>query len=965
MNKPNLTWPEIRARAAAFAKSWAGVVSERAEAQTFWNEFFEIFGVRRRRVAVYEQSAERFGKKHKGRIDVFWPGTLLAEHKSAGEDLDAAFAQATDYFAGLREEDLPKFVVVSDFRRIRLYDLDEKTHADFALTELPAQIQRFGFIAGFGKVRLRDEPEANIKAVQRLGDLHDALKRNRYGLDPAGRAGHPLQVFLVRLLFCLFADDTGLFSPKDSFLDLIETAKDDGSDTGAELAKLFEVLNTPPEQRQASQVEKYAPFPFVNGRLFEERLPIPEFDAEMRRLLLDCCALQWANISPAIFGAMFQKVIELDASDRRRQLGAHYTSEANILKLIGPLFLDGLRAEFARVRDHEERLSAFHRKLPTLHFLDPACGCGNFLVITYRELRRLELDVLQAAHRFGEPDPDAMPALFKVSLSQFHGIEIEEFPAQVAQVAMWLTQHQMDLRAGLALGGFFRHLPLETSANIRQGDALRLDWDDFVPPGKLSFILGNPPFVGKQYQTPAQKESLDAVAGKVKGAGVLDFVAGWYLKAAQYLSGSKEGFASRDKGEFADVEFKGKRAPARTRREDAGIEDIFVAHGREDRAARERVRCAFVSTSSIVQGEQVGVLWSEMFRRGIKIHFAHRTFKWTNEAPGKAAVHCVIVGFGLTGGLPRRLYDYAEVDGKPHLWVVENINPYLANAPDVLLSNRREPLCAVPPMQFGSMPNDGGHLLLSDEEKHALLDEEPAAGQWVLPFLGADEFINGQSRWCLWLADIPPHMLKTLPAVLRRVEAVREHRERSSREATRKLAATPTLFGEIRQPQGDYLLVPGVSSEKRRYIPMGFLPPQVIASNAALVVPNAGLYHFGVMSSAMHMAWVRYVCGRLESRYRYSAQIVYNNFPWPRNPGDDRRIAIETAAQAVLDARAAHVGSTLADLYDPGRTPPDLVKAHRTLDKAVDAAYGQPHHELDAPRVSVLFERYIEMTRLV
>ncbi len=680
--------------------------------------------------------------------------------------------------------------------------------------------------------------------MQKLGELHDALKQDGYGLDADGRAGHPLQMFLVRVLFCLFADDTGLFSPKDSFLGLIEETKADGSDTGTVLARLFQVLNQRAEDRQRSTAESFEAFPYVNGKLFEESLPIPAFDARMRALLLECCGLQWAGISPAIFGAMFQKIIELDAKDRRRQLGAHYTSEINILKLIGPLFLDELRAEFERVRHHKEALFAFHKKLPTLNFLDPACGCGNFLVITYRELRRLELDVLRAAAQFGTATAQVFD-LFQVSLEQFHGIELEEFPAQVAQVAMWLTEHQMNLEAGREFGEFFRRLPLERSAHIRQGNALRLDWEDFVPPARLTCILGNPPFVGKQYQTAEQKEDMDFVVGSLKGTGVLDYVAGWYFKAAQYLSGTQEGFVSRDKRAFADTRFAGasasgpkesvvvgradesQKAARATKRGQPGpvgpeasapqIEDIFVVFEREDAAARSRIRCAFVSTNSITQGEQVGVLWSELFRRGLKIRFAHRTFKWTNEAPGKAAVHCVIIGFGREDTLRKRLFDYATVDGPAQERTADNINPYLADAPDVVLPNRREPLCRVPPMVFGSMPNDGGHLLLDDAERAALLAVDPQAEAWIRPFLGSEEFINGIPRWCLWLKDASPAQVKAMPHVRARIEAVREHRERSTRKATNKLASVPSLFGEIRQPTEQYLGVPKTSSERRMY----------------------------------------------------------------------------------------------------------------------------------------------------
>lgn len=496
---PALNWNEIRTRAAAFAKDWADEASERAEAQSFWNDFFEVFGVQRRRVAVFEKQVAKLpngGQTTNGRIDVFWPGTLLAEHKSAGRDLAAAFGQALDYFSGLKDSEVPRYVIVSDFARIRLTDLETGKEHEFPLAQFPKHIERFGFIAGYEKQRIRDEDPINERAVRVLGELHDALKQDGYH-------GEKLEVFLVRLVFCFFADDTGIFNPKDAFLDLIERTHEDGSDVGPMLAKLFEVLNTADAARQKSLDEDLASFPYVNGRLFEKILPIPDFNSAMRAQLIACCELHWAAISPAIFGAMFQKIIELDAKDRRRQLGAHYTSETNILKLIAPLFLDELRAEFEAVRRDKNKLFEFQKKLRTLTFLDPACGCGNFLVVTYRELRRLELDVLRSAQAFGNI-ADVFRAV-QVNVDQFYGIEIEEFPAQIAQVALWLTDHQMNVEASVEFGAYFNRIPLTTSASIRHGNALRLDWEAFVPPARLSFILGNPPFIGKQNQSPEQK----------------------------------------------------------------------------------------------------------------------------------------------------------------------------------------------------------------------------------------------------------------------------------------------------------------------------------------------------------------------------------------------------------------------------------------------------------------------------
>lgn len=958
-----LTWSEIRANAQRFAHDWAGTTSERAEAQTFWNKFFEVFGVDRRRVARFEEKVQRL-KHGSGRIDLFWPGLMLAEHKSTGADLDAAFDQATDYFDGLQDRDLPRFVVVSDFSRIRLYDLEEETRHEFALKEFPRKIHLFGFIAGYHRQKVREQDPINVEAVQKMGDLHDLLKRDGYD-------GHALEVFLVRLLFCLFADDTGIFQPKDAMQDMVENhTQADGSDLGDQLNRLFVVLNMSYDRRQKSLPEIFAAFPYVNGRLFEERLDPPAFSRAMRELLIDLCGMNWGAISPAIFGAMFQAVIELDARDRRRQLGAHYTSEANILKLIGPLFMDELRAEFEQVKTGKNQLFEFQKKLARLTFLDPACGCGNFLVISYRELRRLEIDVLKAAEKLGQRW-GALP--IAVDVDQFHGVEIEEFPAQVAQVAMWLTDHQMNIEASEVFGEPILRIPLVKSAHIRHGNALQLDWAEFVPPTRLNYILGNPPFVGKQHQTPEQKTDLAQVCTGIHGAGVLDFVAGWYVKAARYVSAEINPFgqiverAAPGRKKFKDVRFgKGEKA----------MHDMFLDAAEVEQKARRAVRCAFVSTNSITQGEQVGVLWGWLLNQGIHIQFAHRTFKWQNEAPGKAAVHCVIVGFGAEPPRQRRLFEYETPDGEPHEVKATSINPYLADAVETVLPSRRQPICPMPPIVFGSMPNDGGHLLLSDDEKRELLRVEPRAKKWIRPFIGAEEFINRIPRWSLWLVDCPAAELKALPAIAARVAAVKQLRAASSRATTRELASTPSLFGEIRQPTGSYILVPRHSSERRRFVPIGFLDAGVIAGDSNLVIPDAMPFHFGVLTSTMHNAWIRYVAGRLESRYRYSAQIVYNNYPWPTDTTEKQCAEVSSCAQAVLDARDAEfrrdAATTLATLYDPDLMPPALVKAHRELDRAVDAAYAADAKALglkakwatDGERVAFLFALYEKLTSL-
>ena len=963
MTQP-ISWNEIQNRATAFSNEWAGTSSEEADAKPFWIAFFEVFGIQRRKVSVFEHHVTKLNKAL-GKIDLFWPGTLVIEHKSLGKDLKRATNQAFDYLHGLEATDSPRYVLVCDFEHFVLHDLEAPEGSpavhSFKLAQLADNIHLFGFIAGYQVRVIRENDPINQEAVVAIGELHDALKRDNY-------TGEKLEVFLVRLLFCLFADDTGIFQPKDSFHDLIDFhTKPDGSDVGSVLEELFHTLNDKPENRQSRLPHHYATFQYVNGKLFETHYRPPSFDTAMREQLLSLCSMDWGSISPAIFGAMFQTVIELDANNRRRQLGAHYTSEANILKLLGPLFLDELRAEFDSVKGNKNQLFEFHKRLRELTFLDPACGCGNFLVIAYRTLRELELDVLQAAAKFGQKIGKVFNNL-QVNVDQFYGIEIEEFPAQIAQVAMWLTDHQMNVRVGVAFGEHFDRIPLTKSAEIRKGNALEIDWADFVPPEKLSFIIGNPPFIGKQNQSVAQKTALASVTVGVAGAGVLDFVAGWFIKAAQYVSATPDGFggiaAKTNKGRkgFADVKF-GQNTPALD-----GFGGLFADVIQVETEARRKVRCAFVSTNSITQGEQVGVLWGWMLAQGIHIHFAHRTFQWSNDAPGKAAVHCVIIGFGMEERAPR-LFEYEDIKGAGHEIAVKNVNPYLVDAPTVVLPSRGHPICQVSEMIYGSKPTDGGHLILSNEEKIELIVAEKAAEPWIKRFLGAEELLHDIKRWCLWLKDCPPQTLGKLPKVKARVAAVAVMRSESTKIPTQRLAKTPTLFGEDRQGKTNTLVVPAHSSELRQYVPMGYFDEDFIIGNANFMVPNATPYEFGILSSTMHNAWVRYTCGRLKSDFRYSAGIVYNNYPWPNKPSDKQREAVEAAAQGVLDARAEHQTgnnpASLATLYNPSTMPANLQTAHKLLDKAVDAAYGVKTLKTDAERVAYLFELYEKYTSLL
>jgi len=929
-----LSLNEIKDRALAFSREWEGARAERAEAQTFWNDFFNVFGVSRRRLASFEEPVRRARTHFEqsggrgGFIDLFWRGTLIAEHKSLGCDLDSAYRQALDYFDGLAERDLPRYVIVSDFARIRLYDLDSNTQNEFPLKDLYKHIKLFGFIAGYATQQIAAQDPVNIKAAERMGKLHDRLRASGY-------SGHDLEVMLVRMLFCLFAEDTTLFEPRGSFRDFLENCtREDGSDLGPQLSLLFQVLNTPEDRRQRNLDERFAAFPYVNGRLFEETLPIPTCDRTMRELLLDCCALDWGRISPAIFGALFQCVMDEEGSERRRNLGAHYTSEENILKLIKPLFLDDLWAEFHAAKLNPKKLFELHKKIARIKFLDPACGCGNFLVIAYRELRLLEFEILRAVLKSGQMHLDIF-RLVQVNVDQFYGIEIEEFPAQIAQVALWLTDHQMNMKVSEEFGQYFRRLPLIHAPSIVCGNALRLDWNKVISAEHVDYILGNPPFVGKKEQRSEQKADMDMVFGKVKGAGVLDYVTAWYLKAVHYVKG------------------------------DDRIEGLLGKLPDMPKPPCERVKIAFVSTNSITQGEQVGVLWNELLRLGVKIHFAHRTFRWSNEARGMAAVHCVIIGFALHDVSRKTIYDYPDVNGAPHELIVGNINPYLVDAMDVLLLKRTTPVCPAPPINYGSMAIDDGHLILEEADYKSILKEYPASSTWIRPYMGGEELVNGTKRWCLWLENITPQELRQLPPIMERVERVKRFRSSSGRATTVELAKYPSLFGERRQPKGRYIAIPKVSSENRAYLPIAMLRPNVIANGSLLVIPDPHLYSFGMLCSQMHMAWMRYVAGRMKSDYQYSNQIVYNNFPWPSDPTDKQKAAIEGAAQGVLDARASHPDASLADLYDPIAMPPDLRKAHQLLDKTVEAAYGKKSFASDAERVAFLFELYNKYTTIL
>ena len=925
-----LGWDIIKQRAKDFADEWRDETYEKAETQSFYNEFFDIFGVKRRAVASYEKRVGTLDKSRHGFIDLFWPGMLLVEQKSAGLDLTKALRQALDYVDWLPERDQPRYVLTCDFQRWRLIDLESGSETRFNIAQLPDDIERFDFILGRQRTFVT-QADVNIKAAELMGRLHDALKAKGY-------AGHDLEQLLVRLLFCLFADDTGIFEPKDIFLQLIENdTKDDGTDVGRVLNELFDILDTPETDRQKGIRDELNAFPYVNGALFAGGVRFPHFDKAMRDMLLDAVRFDWRKVSPAIFGSLFQSVM---SARERRERGAHYTSEVNILRVIRPLFLDDLESELsgikARRTGREAACQAFQHKLARLNFLDPACGCGNFLVIAYREIRRLELECLDALYpkatsgvnigtRQGVLDPSLLSL---VDVNQFHGIEYEEWPARIAEVAMWMADHIANIELAAAFSVPFVRIPLKKPANIVHGDALEVDWADVCPRERLSFIMGNPPFVGAKFQSAEQREQVRRIAGLGGSGGTLDYVAAWFLKAVAF-------------------------------------------------AGKSQIRVAFVATNSICQGEQVAQLWPLVFRAGWEIAFAHRSFVWNSEARGKAHVHCVIVGLahGDVAQGDKRLFSYVEGKGEPketrHSWLTANLFEARSEATrHLVVKKESKPINGATKVIIGSKPIDGGYLIFDAAKRARLLEAEPSAADLLHPFIGAVEFINGGQRWIAKLFDVAPDRLSSQPELMKLVDKVRRYRlgelPREGKEdgdkkepgiSSSDLAKRPLQWHVTVVPKRPFLVLPEVSSERREFAPIGWLEPPSIPSNLVRVLEGASLYDFAILTSAMHMAWLRQIGGRLKSDYRYSIGLVYNTFPWP-DANDTQRDKVAVLAQAVLDARANHPTANLAQLYDPLTMPGDLRAAHQALDRAVDRLYRPEPFSGDADRVALLFTRY-------
>jgi hypothetical protein len=973
-----LGWDEIKRRAKAFSDDWADAHYEKGETQPFYEQFFLIFGVKRKQVATYEQRVKLLNGKH-GFMDLFWPKTLLIEQKSARLDLNKAGVQAMDYIDGIRAEDQPRYVLTCDFQTWNLIDLETGRATNFRLADLHKHIESFAFILG-RRVSFGTQAMVNIKAAELMGKLHDALEDANY-------TGHDLEQLLVRLLFCLFADDTGIFEPKDIFLQLIEAdTKEDGTDTGRMLIELFDVLNTHEDARQKGLSGELNAFPYVNGALFAGHIRTPVFDKKMREMLLDAARFDWGKVSPAIFGSLFQSV--MDAKERRAK-GAHYTTEANILKVIGPLFLDDLRAEFDKIKTRKTgraaALQEFQNKLSRLTFMDPACGCGNFLVIAYRELRSLELCVLHELWD-GQRVMD-ISAFSRVNVDQFYGIEFEEFPARIAEVAMWMTDHIANNELSLAFGQSFARIPLKQSAKIIHGDALEVDWAALLPPEKCHYIMGNPPFIGAKFQSPFQRAQVRRIAGLGGSGGTLDYVAAWFIKAGQYMANTPsplagEGARLREAQPSLVAAGEGASAGAennapQTRRPPSpdpsghpwSLSDqsggLVPPRPQGEREFNKRIRIAFVSTNSITQGEQVAQLWPILFDRlHLEIFFAHRTFSWGSEAKGKAHVHVVIIGLTHRDNEPdeKRLFSYPDIKSDPVESQHGALTAYLFDAQGVanrhlVVKEEARPINGARKLAIGSQIIDDGFFTFSPSEKADFVTKEPSSAPYFRELIGATEYINGSVRWVLTLHDADPSVLNASPLMKKRIAAVRDFRLASKRKSTLAAARTPNSFALLTIPENSYLVLPRVSSERRDYVPFGWQDPPAVPTDAVIVMMDAKLWDFAMLTSRAHMAWLGHMGGKLKSDYRYSIGLVYNTFPWPEaTPA--QRAKIETLAQAVLDARAAHSTSSLADLYDPDTMPGNLRKAHAALDLAVDRLYRPAPFASDRDRVEHLFGRY-------
>ena len=921
-----LTQQEQKIAAKEFAQKWIGRGDEKSETHNFWIELLRsVLGVENPESFI--EFEKRVQLDHTSFIDGYIPATqVLIEQKSIDIDLKKAYKQSDEsvltpyqqarrYAANMKRSEMPRWIVTCNFKSFLVYDMEKPNSEpeEIFLENLEKEFYRLSFLANTGNVHLKREMELSIKAGEIVGQIYDKLLKQYKNPDSA-KTLKSLNMLCVRIVFCLYAEDAGLFNSKSQFHDYIDTFNTDNIRQG--LINLFKVLDTKVEERDEEIEDKLAAFPYVNGGLFtEEDLSIPQFNEELRQLLLEKASedFDWSEISPTIFGAVFESTLN---PETRRSGGMHYTSIENIHKVIDPLFLNDLKNEFESIKEiktektRNGKLIDFQKKLGSLKFLDPACGSGNFLTESYISLRKLENECLRLRFN-GETMLDVFNDAVFVSIHQFYGIEINDFAVTVAKTALWIAESQMIKETSEILQRNLDFLPLKSYANIVEGNALRIDWESVIPKNELNYIMGNPPFVGAMWMKGEKREDVELVFPECEKAGEIDYVSGWYAKASKYIQDTK-------------------------------------------------IQCAFVSTNSISQGQQVALIWKPLFEKyNIKFNFAYRTFQWDSEASLKAHVHCIIIGFCCFDNKKSKTIYLNEQQSV----VAKNINGYLTDADNIFITGTKEQISKMPTMHMGVMARDGGNLILSEEEYQDYIKKEPLGKQWIHRYMMGKEFINNIPRYCFWLVGANPSDLRKCPLLLKRIEKVRKCRLESSAKETQKLADNASLFAQLAQPSKTFIAFPKVSSEQRRYIPIGFLSPDIIVGDKVYVVEDVGLYHFGILTSNVHNAWMRAVAGRLEMRYSYSNTIVYNSFPWP-TPSDAQKSAIEKTAQGILDARAKYPTSSLADLYDEAVMPPDLRKAHQENDKAVMTAYGFDYKKMtESECVAELFKLYEKLVK--
>ncbi len=905
----NIAIPKISLYAASsFAEKWKDTQDEQQNSQAFWQDFFrDLLGIADLKAAgiEFEKKVVSSTKGTTTRIDVFWKDVFLVEQKSAGKDLNLAEKQAREYLVSLPPASRPPFIIVCDFNRMRLVDVLLNSSVEFLLEDLPNHLDRIESLTGNLRDRAtRVEIEADQKAAKLMANLYIELEKFGY-------QGHQASVFLVRILFCLFADDTRMWR-SGIFGNLMRDTNEEGTDLGPRIAQLFKLLNTPKELRRGPQDNLLEDFPYVNGGIFQEDIGLVNFNSSMRKALISACSYDWSQINPTIFGALFQNI---KSKEERHENGEHYTSEAHIEKILGPLFINDLNEKLELAWDSQSKLKSLQNEIGNIQLLDPACGCGNFLITAYKRLRQIELNIIirikQLSGTSGQTSMFDVSTDLKVTLEQLHGIEFVEWSAQIAKVAIYLTDHQQNLELESVLGIATNRFPLVHTANIVQGNALEIDWNEVCPIKDETLILGNPPFLGSSWQSDEQRTDTKKLWAASKGSSSLDYVANWYLLAARNIKGTK-------------------------------------------------AKCAFVSTNSITQGEQPAALWSELEKYEIYIDFAHQTFSWTSDSAGKAAVHCVIIGFSQ--GLKtkkKELFTYEIPTSAPRIKLVSNINAYLLDAPNVLVFPRSKPLVSgIQPMRYGNMPNEFGYLAnIYDEDIEELKLSGDLAINYIRPIIGAAEMLQNKKRYCLWLVEASPKEMNGSKFISERIEMVRKLRSESKRKATVALSKTPYLFQEVREQKGDYLAVPIVSSETREYVPMKIFPKEVIPTNALLTIPAVELYLFSILQSKIFSLWLRTVGGKLESRFRISAEIVYNNFPFPQL-SPELKISLAKSASRIISAREEHQDSSLADMYSPNTMPMDLRAAHDQNDSTVLSIFGLKKDADDQSIIEALFIEY-------